>query len=146
MSTYEQEVKEILPREISCIINEYLQHAYRILFDRVIKTINDMTFNKEGFYCSNKLVLRFKPKYAKIIGKGTYAIVHRTYNDGIRIGSIQPHYEGVNSILLNPIKILLYMRLYDNDQDEYDDADWEMFFAYYVGIEEVRYDIFNYLR
>lgn len=72
-----------------------------------------------------------------------YSIVNRTYNDGIRVGSIEPEYEGVNSILLNPIKILLCMKLYIN-QNLYDQEYWERFVEYHNYVEEFMYDVYVY--
>ena len=63
MSTIEQQIKE-LPREISCIIQEYLQHSHRVLFDRVMTVIHTMVF--ENSDCGIMVAdLPFKTKSVK---------------------------------------------------------------------------------
>jgi hypothetical protein len=121
-----------LPNVIQQIIFEY-DDTYRKKFNGLIWGIKKM-FEPE-------YPLQFKKKYQKFFGYiGSYAIVHQTYRDDIRISSIQPEYDGgCNSVLYRPHKILLFMEESDNRENFYDDDLWRRCRNLYNRITEACY-------
>ena len=89
----------ILPDELIAIINELLQQKWRDEYNNVINAINEIMHRSSD--------LKAKPKHRFLLGSSHYRQVHRTYYDHIRIASIQPQYEGCNSLLVTPYKLLL---------------------------------------
>jgi hypothetical protein len=103
---FERETKNKLPIVLIRIVNEYLQDRWKKKFNLVMKQILD-TMNP----LNN---LQAKKKYKFIFG-GVYRQAHRIYRefeDDIRIASLEPEYEGLNSVLLSPYKLLLSFKVF----------------------------------
>jgi len=125
--------------EIQQIIFEF-DPTYRDVFDKVVKEMNTILEGKKE--------LQFKKKYQNIFGDSSYGIVHRTESEygHIRVALIQPQYEGCNSVLLTPFKVLLFMKIsnsrniHTNELIVYDDYEWDNFHQLHVRIVEIMYE------
>jgi hypothetical protein len=136
-----------LPTDIQIMIYEY-DPTYRDAFDRVVGEMNAMlgTHNSILFDSRFHTQLQFKRRYQGVLGSGGYGRVHRTYDDDIRVASIEPEYEGCNSVLLTAPKVLLWMKISDlrnihsNELVIYDDSVWERFHNLQSDLESAVYD------
>ena len=84
--------------------------------------------------------LKAKPKHRFLLGSSHYRQVHRTCYDHIRIASIQPQYEGCNSLLLTPYKLLLSIAMYACCCGIYDEEDYERFNDLQSDLEAALYN------
>ena len=120
----------ILPAELMAMINELLQQKWRDKYSNVINAINEIMNSSSD--------LKAKPKYRILLGTAAYRQAHRTYHDHIRIASIQPEYEGCNSLLLTPYKLLLSM--YVCRCGHYNEEDYRRFNILQSDLEAAVYD------
>ena len=126
----EYKAREALPHELMAIINELLQQEWRDKYDIVVQQIKDV-LDKDSD-------LKPKRKYIFLLGTSAYRQYHRTWHDDIRIASIYPQYEGCNSIVLRPHKLLLAMGVCRCRH--YDEEDYRRFSLFHTDIEEAMYD------
>jgi hypothetical protein len=126
----ESQSRAILPDELLVIINKLLQQKWRDEYNNVINAINEIMDPSSD--------LEAKPKYRILLGTADYRQVHRTCYDHIRIASIEPEYEGCNSLLLTPYKLLLSMNVCRCGV--YDEYDYRRFHNLQSDLTDAVYD------
>jgi hypothetical protein len=106
---FERETKNKLPIVLIRIVNEYLQDRWKKKFNLVMKQILDT------MKISINTALIPKKKHQFIFGKHLYRLVYQKNiygKEDIRVGTLTSQYEGYNSMLLSPYKILLLFRVF----------------------------------
>jgi hypothetical protein len=129
----------LLPVEIEQLIYEF-DPTFRIVFNCTIQAMNRLVKRPpDCVWCDKHYTgqeLKFKNKYRRFYGDGTYAIVHnneRVQSPSdcyIRISSVRPQceFDGMyNSIFLQSFKILLMMK--ESRNPRYNDLDFKLFYT-----------------
>lgn len=128
-----------LPVEIEQLIYEF-DPTFRIVFKCTIQTMNRLVKTPpDCVWCDKHYTgteLKFKNKYRRFYGDGTYAVVHNNERIQspsdcyIRVSSVRPQceFDGMyNSIFLQSSKILLMME--ESRNSRYNDLDFKLFYT-----------------